>query len=246
MRKIAAAALCLMLCVGLAACAGRVFSSKEENTMRAETQHETVELKVVTSYGADDGNRKNYENAVAAYEASTGNRVLDDSSRASEEWRYKVFTDFETGSDPDVLFFFTNADAEPFIRAGKLVSIEEVRTMYPDYATNMKPAMIARAADGKHYAVPSTGYWENLFVNRQVLERSGVAVPGPDYTWEQFLEDCEKIKQAGFIPIACSLSEIPHYLFEFLIMNNGSLENQLEMTKRLAKQKFTPKKYRKE
>ena len=111
MRKIAAAALCLMLCVGLAACAGRVFSSKEENTISAETQHGTVELKVVTSYGADDGNRKNYENAVAAYEASTGNRVLDDSSRASEEWRYKVFTDFETGSDPDVLFFFTNADA---------------------------------------------------------------------------------------------------------------------------------------
>ena len=159
MRKIAAAALCLTLCVGLAACAGRMFSSKEENTMRSETQHESVELKVVTSYGADDGNRKNYENAVAAYEASTGNRVLDDSSRASEEWRYKVFTDFETGSDPDVLFFFTNADAEPFIRAGKLVSIEEVRTMYPDYATNMKPAMIAQAADGKHYAVPSTGYW---------------------------------------------------------------------------------------
>ena len=37
--------------------------------MSAETQHESVELKVVTSYGADDGNRKNYENAVAAYEA---------------------------------------------------------------------------------------------------------------------------------------------------------------------------------
>ena len=68
MRKIAAAALCLTLCVGLEACAGRMFSSKEENTMRSETQHESVELKVVTSYGADDGNRKNYENAVAAYD----------------------------------------------------------------------------------------------------------------------------------------------------------------------------------
>ena len=229
MRRIAAMALCLTLCLGLAACAGRVFSSREENTTSSETQYEGVELRVVTSYGADDGNRKNYENAVAAYEAATGNRVVDDSGRASEEWRYKVFTDFETGSDPDVLFFFTNADAEPFIRAGKLVSIEEVRTMYPDYATNMKPSMIAQAEDGKHYAVPSTGYWENLFVNRQVLERSGVELPGTDYTWEQFLKDCQKIKQAGFTPIACSLSEIPHYLFEFLIMNNGSLETQLRL-----------------
>ena len=229
MRRIAAMALCMTLCLGLAACAGRVFSSREENTTSSETQYEGVELRVVTSYGADDGNRKNYENAVAAYEAATGNRVVDDSGRANEEWRYKVFTDFETGSDPDVLFFFTNADAEPFIRAGKLVSIEEVRTMYPDYATNMKPSMIAQAEDGKHYAVPSTGYWENLFVNRQVLERSGVELPGTDYTWEQFLEDCQKIKQAGFTPIACSLSEIPHYLFEFLIMNNGSLETQLRL-----------------
>ena len=230
MRRIIAGVLCAALCVGLAACAGSAFPAWESST-EATDRPEGVTLKVVTSYGADDGNRKNYENAVAAYESSTGNHVQDDSSRANEEWRYKVFTDFETGSDPDVLFFFTNADAEPFIRANKLVSIEEIRTMYPDYATNMKTSMIAEAEDGKHYAVPSTGYWENLFVNKTVLEKSGVAIPGPDYTWEEFLEDCEKIKQAGFAPIACSLSEIPHYWLEFLIMNNGSLETQLELPK---------------
>lgn len=229
MKRIFAGAVCLALCLGLTACAGRVFPSWEGNTTASETQSDGVELKVVTSYGADDGNRKNYENAVAAYEASTGNRVNDDSGRASEEWRYKVFTDFETGSDPDVLFFFTNADAEPFIRAGKLVSIEEIRTMYPDYATNMKPSMMAVAEDGRHYAVPSTGYWENLFVNRRVLEESGVEIPGTDYTWEQFLRDCRKIKDAGFTPIACSLSEIPHYWLEFVIMNNGSLQTQQEL-----------------
>ncbi len=226
MKRIFAGACSLALCLALAACAGRVFSS-QENTMSAEK--ESITLDVVTSYGADDGNRKNYENAVAAYEASTGNKVNDDSARASEEWRYKVFTDFETGSDPDVLFFFTNADAEPFIRANKLVSIEEIRTMYPDYATNMKPSMMATAEDGKHYAVPSTGYWENLFVNRRVLEESGVEIPDENYTWDQFLLDCRKIKDAGFTPIACSLAEIPHYWFEFMIMNNGSLENQLDL-----------------
>ena len=73
-----------------------------------------VELNVVTSYGGDDGNRKNYENAVASYEAATGNTILDASSSSNEEWKAKVLTDFETGTEPDVLFFFTNADAEPF------------------------------------------------------------------------------------------------------------------------------------
>ena len=189
----------------------------------------SVTLNVVTSYGGDDGNRKNFENAVKAYEESTGNKVNDGSATSNEEWKAKVLTDFETGSEPDVLFYFTNADAEPFISAGKVVSIEEIRAEYPDYAGNMKDSMMAVAADGKQYAVPSSGYWENMFVNKKVLEDCGVAVPGPDYTWDQFLADCETIKEAGYTPIACSLVEVPHYWFEFMVMNNGTVENHLDV-----------------
>ena len=188
-----------------------------------------VTLNVVTSYGGDDGNRKNFENAVKAYEESTGNKVNDGFATSNEEWKAKVLTDFETGSEPDVLFYFTNADAEPFIGAGKVVSLEEIRAEYPDYAGNMKDSMIAVAADGKQYAVPSSGYWENMFVNKMVLEDCGVAVPGPDYTWDQFLADCETIKEAGYTPIACSLVEVPHYWFEFTVMNNGTVENHLDV-----------------
>lgn len=188
-----------------------------------------VELNVVTSYGGDDGNRKNYENAVASYEAATGNTILDASASSNEEWKAKVLTDFETGTEPDVLFFFTNADAEPFIQAGKVVDIETIRAEYPDYASNMRDSMMAVAADGKTYAVPSSGFWENMFVNTKVLEDCGIAVPGPDYTWEQFLSDCETIKAKGYTPIACSLFEVPHYWFEFAVMNNGTLANQLDI-----------------
>ncbi|MBR6839733.1 MAG: extracellular solute-binding protein, partial [Oscillospiraceae bacterium] len=188
-----------------------------------------VTLNVVTSYGGDDGNRGNFEAAVKAYEASTGNKVNDGSATSNEEWKAKVLTDFETGSEPDVLFFFTNADAEPFISAGKAVSIEEIRAEYPDYATNMRDSMLAVASDGKQYAVPSYGYWENMFVNKTVLADCGIEVPGPDYTWDQFLADCETIKANGYTPIACSLVEVPHYWFEFLVMNNGTVENHLDI-----------------
>lgn len=82
-----------------------------------------MELTVVTSYGGDDGNRKNYENAVASYEAATGNKILDASGTSNEEWKAKVLSD------------------------------------------------------------------------------CGVAVPGPDYTWDQFLSDCETIKAKGYTPI---------------------------------------------
>ena len=200
-KRIVALLLAVFIALSLAACAG---------TETKEPENKAVELNVVTSYGRGDGNRKNFEAAVAAYEAKTGVRVIDGSSTSNEEWKNKVLTDFMTGSEPDVLFYFTDVDAEPFISAGRVVSIEEIREEYPDYATNMKQAMMAVAADGKHYAVPATGYWENLFVNRSVLEACGVRVPDADYDWEHFLSDCEKIRRAGYTPIACSLFEIPH------------------------------------
>ena len=221
-------AILLVLALGLSGCAFSPASPTSEQTAAAQEKQPVV-LEVVTSYGGDDGSRGTFEAAVEAYEAATGNKVKDGSATSNEGWKAKVLADFETGSEPDVLFFFTNADADPIINAKRVVSIEEIREVYPDYASNMKQSMLAQAADGKHYAVPAAGYWENLFVNKGVLEACGVPVPGADYTWERFLSDCEAIKKNGYIPIACSLVEVPHYLFEFAVMNNGTVENHLEV-----------------
>lgn len=223
MKRLIAAMLVAAMCMSFGAC-----RHQSQGEVTEETK-EPVSLHVVTSYGGDDGNRGNFVRAVKEYETATGIQIQDGSSASNEEWKNTVITDFMTGSEPDVLFYFTNADADPFINAGKVVSIEEIREVYPDYATNMKQSMMAVASDGLHYAVPSTGFWEGMFVNRQVLDACGIPVPGPDYTWDQFLQDCEVIKNAGYTPIACSLFEIPHYWFEFMVMNNGTLGNQLEI-----------------
>ena len=245
MKKILALLLALALVLSFAACSsGKPADTAPTDATPSDTTDTTpadttpadaepaaapVTLNVVTSYGGDDGNRANFENAVAGYEAETGNTINDGSATSNEEWKAKVLTDFETGSEPDVLFFFTNADAEPFVSANKVVSIDEIRAEYPDYATNMKDSMMATAADGKHYAVPSSGFWENMFVNKSVLDACGIEVPGPDYTWDQFLADCQTILDNGFTPIACSLVEVPHYWFEFTVMNNGTVDNQLDI-----------------
>ena len=226
MKKFLALLLAAVMVLSFAACGE---SKPVQDDAQNNNEPQSVTLNVVTSYGGDDGNRKNFEAAVAAYEAETGNKVNDGSATSNEEWKAKVLTDFETGSEPDVLFFFTNADAEPFITANKVVSIDEIRAEYPEYAANMKDSMMAVAADGKHYSVPSSGFWENMFVNKTVLDACGVAMPGPDYSWDQFLADCQTILDNGYTPIACSLFEVPHYWFEFAVMNNGTLENQLDV-----------------
>lgn len=189
---------------------------------------EGVELNVTTTFAGEDGNAQNFKNAVAAWEEESGNTVNDASATSDETFKARVEMDFQTGADPDVLFFFNGADANSFIEAGKVVDIETIRAEYPDYAGNMNDDLItASLVDGKKYAVPVNGFWEAMFVNTEVLEAAGVEVPGADYTWEQFQEDCQTIKDAGYTPIAAALGNIPHYWWEYAIFNNGDVVNHL-------------------
>lgn len=187
-------------------------------------------LSVTTTFAGEDGNAQNYKKAVEDFEKQEGIKIKDSSATSDETFKARVETDFQVGSEPDVLFFFNGADANSFIAEDKVVSIEEIREKYPEYADNMNDDLIAGSlVDGKKYAVPVNGYWEALFCNTEVLEAAGVEVPGEDYTWEAFLEDCEKIKAAGYTPIAASLGEIPHYWWEYSIFNNTDTATHTEV-----------------
>lgn len=220
MKKLCLGLAVLMAAAFLAGCTG------SENTPEGN-----VELTVVTPFSESDGNRQNYVNAYKDYEEATGNTVIDVETNAiDEEWKQNVLEDFRSGNEPDVINFFIGADADELIKNDKLVSVSEIRKEYPDYASNMKESLIPVSTyDGRQYAVAVYGYWEGLFVNKKVLEDCGVSVPGADYTWEQFLADCRTIKDKGYTPIACSLSQIPHYWFEYCVFNNGTVASHTQL-----------------
>lgn len=234
MKRLIAALLTGTMLLSLTACGGSASTDEAGSTQAAAVEDEQeadvdaeaagpVELNVTTTFAGEDGNAQNYKDAIEAWCAQTGNTVADTSATSDETFKTRVVTDFETGSEPDVLFFFNGADANSFIEAGKVVSIDEIRAEYPDYATNMNDELIADSlVDGKKYAVPVNGYWEAMFVNTEVLDAAGVSMPGADYTMEMFKADCEKIKAAGYTPIAAALGNIPHYWWEFAIFNHTS------------------------
>ncbi len=224
-------AILLMVSIGLWAVAcGDSGSSTEtgdnqEVTTEVVEREDSVTLNVTSTFAGNDSNAQNYIDAYETWEATTGNQVSDSSGTADELFKTRVNNDFEVGAEPDVLFYFNGSDADSFISAGKVVSIEEIQSVYPDYAANMNMEFVAASpVDGVQYAIPVNGYWEGLFVNEAVLQAAGVEVPGADYTWEQFLLDCETIADAGYIPIAAALGNVPHYWFEFAIYNHLSVE----------------------
>ena len=216
-KKILSALLCGIMATA-AVSAGAVTASAEEG----------VSLNVTTTFAGTESNVELYQETIQNWEKETGNKVEDSSSTADETFKARVISDFETGAEPDVMFYFNGNDSNPFVEAGKVVPISEIREEYPEYADNMKDDMIpASPADGVQYAVPFYGYWEGLYCNKTVLEAAGVEVPGQETTWHQFLESCQKIKDAGYTPIAVSLAKEPHYWFEFSIFNHDSAKTHL-------------------
>ncbi|MCR5255547.1 MAG: ABC transporter substrate-binding protein [Acetatifactor sp.] len=185
-------------------------------------------LSVITTFAGNDGNSQTYADAVAAWEKETGNTVRDMSSQSDETFKTRVINDFQTGSEPDVLFFFTGADADSFIDAEKVVSLDEIREVYPDFAENIDEKKVPTSmVDDNIYAIPVNGYWEALYVNKSVLEEVGLEVPGEDYSWKNFISDCAKIKRAGYTPIAVSIGSIPHYWWEYCIFNHTGVEKHM-------------------
>lgn len=241
MKRFIAAMLAGTMIFSLAACGSQpsdggveTTGTKTESTTSSEgtttAAAKAVELNVTTTFAGEDGNAQNFKNAVKAWCDETGNTVADTSATSDETFKTRVTTDFETGSEPDVLFFFNGADANSFIEADKVVPIDEIRAEYPDYAGNMNDDLIADSlVDGKKYAVPVNGYWEAMFVNKEVLDAAGVEVPGADYTMDMFKEDCQKIKDAGYTPIAAALGNIPHYWWEYAIFNHDTPANHVQV-----------------
>lgn len=128
----------------LAACGSKDTGSASEPAAKTESgetapepdKAKPVELNVTTTFAGEDTNAQNFKSAVDAWCEKTGNTVADASATSDETFKTRVITDFETGSEPDVLFFFNGADANSFIEAGKVVSIDDIRAEYPDYAGN--------------------------------------------------------------------------------------------------------------
>ena len=105
MRKPLALMLAGLMAVSMVGCGSNGdAASSSDNKDKADSGK--VTLKVTTTYAGEDTNAGNYKDACAAWTKETGNKIEDSSATSDETFKSRVITDFVTGSEPDVLFFF--------------------------------------------------------------------------------------------------------------------------------------------
>ncbi|MDO5601523.1 MAG: extracellular solute-binding protein [Oscillospiraceae bacterium] len=162
---------------------------------------EKTALEVIFSGTEEDGALPAaYRQAIESFEEATGHTVSCQTLPQGVPLN-------ENHIKNGLCFIGTQKELDALTAAGVLVSLEEMREEYPNLGEHYREELCGRGPDGKIYALPAAGGWSGLFINQKALKSCGVALPGEGYTWEQFLRDCEAIKDSGKIPIAAEDTE---------------------------------------
>lgn len=212
----------LALCMASVLCAASLASCSGGGSDSGDSKKTTI--KVVTMFGGTDPNVKTYNKIIKQFEKDHPDvKIEDNSATSTEDWKAQVAADFSVGNEPDVLQFFTDANGDAIYKAKQFVSVEEIQKKYPEYAADILPEAleaVTRKEDKKAYAVPTTGYYEGLFCNKDLFEQYNLELPTD---WEKFTTAIRTFHENDVIPVSASLMEVPHYWIEHLILSEGGI-----------------------
>ena len=204
--------ICACLITGLTGC-------QSENTF-----DKSITLQTASMFGGADESAVYYKNLIEQFQQQNIDVVIEDNSdESTESWKENILQRFESGeTTPDVLIYFTGADARELIFDNQFVPIDEIQEKYPEYAANIRESAIEfmRELDGEYYCVPVRGFWEGLYCNQDIFNRYGLALPDD---WESFECAIKTFRQNGVTPIAVSFSDVPHYWIEHMILSIGGV-----------------------
>ncbi len=64
---------------------------------------------------------------------------------------------------------------------------------------------VFRLLDGRRYSIQMSQQQVVFYYNKEIFEKVGLTEPE---TWSQFMNDCEKLRSAGYTPLAWNLSDL--------------------------------------
>ena len=155
-----------------------------------------VTIKTFTPFADVDFAAQCYMDLITGWEEETGNAVEDYSGAMDELWFAQLQEAIAAGeADMVVLPVGSGMSVRHLESAGELIEATDI---------GLKMFSSMKEADGSVLLAPVRLNWEALYVNTDVLERFGLAVP---QTFEQLLATCAILSQSGVTPIANALCE---------------------------------------
>lgn len=193
-----------------------------------EQSDNKITIQAVTYFTGEDQWAKPWEQAIGEYMAKNPNvKIINDATpSANDAIRTRINADLQSGIVPDVLFYFSGIDAEPLIESGKVMEWEEELTNDSEWSSHFLLTSPIKASEfnGNLYALPYIGYYEGVFINKNLFSKYNIKIPE---TWDELLEACDIFNEKGVIPMAQSLKD-PRYLWELATVSAGGPDSHLK------------------
>lgn len=125
-----------------------------------------------------------------------------------------------SGRAPGIFSYWAGARTQAMVDAGHLVPLDDVWAQHGLDEAFSHAVADACTYDGKKYAIPVTQHFVAFFYDVRLFKRLGLA---PPTDWTQFLDVCERIRQAGVSPLALGSREMwpAQFWFDYLLLRTA-------------------------
>ena len=161
-----------------------------------------------TPFADMDFAAQGYMDLITAWEDETGNMV-EDYSGLEDDLFMEQMQEMVTAGRADLVVVPLGSG----LTKDQLVSVDELLAAAPDCGARRMDAMAER--DGSVLLAPVRFNWEALYVNTDVLEANGVAVPT---NYDELIVACASLAQKGILPLANAMCEWPEIVLDCTAM----------------------------
>ena len=200
---IMACGLVLGLAGGSSATVAAADKSEDKETVDAKDVSNAESEQVILEF-INGSSEEQYvawlDEIIANFEEANPNVKVEVQRVSIDSFNQTVMTRFAAGDVPD-LFTFSENDIDDMVPSGYVMDLSESKNV-ANYAEGMLDSL---SLDGKVYALPISNDFMCVTYNKTVFEDAGITEV-PD-TWSGFLEVCQKLQDAGVVPIASGFSE---------------------------------------
>jgi raffinose/stachyose/melibiose transport system substrate-binding protein len=166
----------------------------------ASTEPVTIEW---WNIGTQDPGKSLNQAMADEYTTAHPNVTINITILENEAFKTKLATDMQAGSAPDLFQSWGGGVLAEQQAAGLVRPIDDDIASWKD--TMNAAAMSIYQVDGKQYGIPYNFGLVGFWYNKTLFEKAGISAP-PE-TWDDFLVDVQKLKDADVTPIALAAGD---------------------------------------
>jgi multiple sugar transport system substrate-binding protein len=171
-----------------------------EAPIATEVQNVTLEFWTFSDYATDVGGDL-MKVFIAEFEAAHPGVTINMTGKGGDELNTGIVTSAASGTIPDV-YMGTTSQGALFTSINAMANVYDKWMAMPEaYRAQFNEQMIAEVTPEANamYAMPFTGYSTFLYRNLNVLKAAGIDPSEPVDTWDAWLVQMQKIKDAGYL-----------------------------------------------